>query len=99
MAEENLILVKDTADELLADFQYARRKRYRIILRRRILFTQPGMEYWDLVIPEHPISGHVKYLLRLDGNEWVKLIGLNSLSPSEENELIARLQPLLKRWA
>lgn len=97
MTEENLILIQETTDQLLAEFQYARRKRYRIRLDRRILFSQTPEEYWDMVITDHPTHGFVKYLLRREGNAWVKFIGLNSLPHDEETALLTRLQPLLER--
>ncbi|HTJ14248.1 MAG TPA: hypothetical protein VL547_19550 [Dinghuibacter sp.] len=97
MTVESLILIQETTDQLLAEFQYARRKRYRIRLERRTLFGQPMEEYWDLVIADHPVNGLVKYLLRRDGDDWVKFIGLNSLPHEEEQALLAKVQPLLQR--
>lgn len=99
MTEESLILIQDTANELLADFQYAHSKRYRVRLERRILFTQPDSEYWDLIIAEHPVNGQVKYLLRREAGSWVKFVGINSLPAPEEQALIAKLQPLLQKWS
>lgn len=95
MTGENLILIHETTDQLLAEFQYARRKRYRVRLERRILFSHPPEEYWDVVIADHPANGFVKYLLRHDGVAWVKFIGLNSLPAEEEAALLKQVQPLL----
>jgi hypothetical protein len=51
-----------------------------------------------IYIPAHPARGAVKYILRKEGDQWFKFIGINVLDPAEEAGVLNWIREKIREY-